>query len=316
MISPMGRTLGWATDAVAARARVMGVKSLREGAGPWLIRFEVSAEVVEVVLRVGEVDSAADHQQFGTEVAALKHAENHRLAAPRLIALDLDGDRAGVLAVLTTVLPGSSRIPLLPSENRMRRLGAAAAGLHAIEMAPQAGLPLRKRPLADVDFSEARRTTGTSALLTEAETRVSRTPAPEGKTVFVHGDLWQGNTMWIEDTFVGVLDWDAAGAGSYGVDLGSLRCDVAITFGLPAAEQVLEGWQEAIGRQADDLAYWDVIAALSTPTDMIEWLPTIHEQGRIDLNAQTLTDRRDAFLRTALDRLPPPRSPSTPDPAM
>jgi aminoglycoside phosphotransferase (APT) family kinase protein len=103
---------------------------------------------------------------------------------------------------------------------------------------------------------------------------------------------------------VGVLDWDSAGVGPYGIDLGSLRCDAAITFGLPAAERVLEGWQEAMGRQADDIAYWNAVAALSTPADMAEWLPAIHDQGRADLTSQTINNRRDAFLRTALDRFP------------
>jgi hypothetical protein len=36
---------------------------------------------------------------------------------------------------------------------------------------------------------------------------------------------------------------------------------------------------------------------------MAQWLPVAHAHGRIDLDAATLMDRRDAFLRTALERL-------------
>jgi hypothetical protein len=36
---------------------------------------------------------------------------------------------------------------------------------------------------------------------------------------------------------------------------------------------------------------------------MRHWLPVAHQHGRIDLDAATLNERRDAFLRAALDRL-------------
>jgi aminoglycoside phosphotransferase (APT) family kinase protein len=102
---------------------------------------------------------------------------------------------------------------------------------------------------------------------------------------------------------VGMVDWDAAGVGHPGVDLGTLRLDAAIMFGLPAAADVLEGWRQATGHQADAMAYWDLVAALTTPTDMAQWLPVAHAHGRVDLDAATLMDRRDAFLRAALDQL-------------
>jgi len=64
-------------------------------------------------------------------------------------------------------------------------------------------------------------------------------PLPQGPSVFVHGDLWQGNTLWNIYSFVGMIDWDAAGPGHPGIDLGTLRCDAAIVFGLPAAAEIL-----------------------------------------------------------------------------
>jgi aminoglycoside phosphotransferase (APT) family kinase protein len=117
----------------------------------------------------------------------------------------------------------------------------------------------------------------------------------------VHGDLWQGNTLWTGESCVGMVDWDAAGVGHPGIDLGTLRLDAAIMFGLPAAAVVLEGWRQAAGQEPDAMAYWDLVAALTTPTDMASWLPVAHDHGRVDLDAATLNHRRDAFLRAALD---------------
>ena len=54
----------------------------------------------------------------------------------------------------------------------------------------------------------------------------------------------------------------------------------------------IEGWEDEMGRKATDLAYWDALAALNTPAD----LDALDESfGR--------TDRRDAFLRAAVDQL-------------
>jgi hypothetical protein len=49
------------------------------------------------------------------------------------------------------------------------------------------------------------------------------------------------------------------------------------------------------------MAYWDLVAALTTPTDLATWLPVAHDHGRVDLDAATLNSRRDAFLQAALD---------------
>jgi len=112
---------------------------------------------------------------------------------------------------------------------------------------------------------------------------------PPHPTVLVHGDLWQGNTMWLDGSLVAIIDWDCAGVGHPGVDLGSLRCDVALFQGPEHADLVV--------------AYWDVVACLSTPPDVGEWLPNAVDQGRGDLDGPTLNARRDEFLKAALNRL-------------
>lgn len=52
-------------------------------------------------------------------------------------------------------------------------------------------------------------------------------------------------------------------------------------------------------RPAEDLAYWDLIAALSTAPDR-NWFPaTFIDQRRPDLTGEVLIDRRDTFLAAA-----------------
>jgi aminoglycoside phosphotransferase (APT) family kinase protein len=291
------RALEWAACAVGAP--VVDVKGLREGGSPWLVRF---GNGDSAILRLGEVGAPFVRQRFATEVAALRVAAEHSLVTSRLIANDLEGSDAGAVAILTTVLPGSSRIPRTPSPERLRALGAAAAALSAVEVGPRPGLPLLRHSMDtdEVDFSRGRRA---DALLAEAEDRLNGLPVPPGPTVFVHGDLWQGNVLWDGDVCTGLIDWEYAGVGHAGIDLGNLRCDAAMLTGPADADLILDGWQRASGREADDVAYWDVVAVLSTPVGLDKWLSPIHDQGRSDLSVHHVTERREAFLWAALGRL-------------
>jgi aminoglycoside phosphotransferase (APT) family kinase protein len=293
----MEPVLRWAASQIGVGARPVAVKGLRAGAGPWRLRIDRGGKVIEAVLRVGNPHS---RQLLATEAAALEFAEAHQLAAPRLLAVDLDGTTAGRPALLMTALAGTSTIPPVASVTRLRALGAAAATLHRVATGPRPDLPLRTRPLADVDFAAMRRAAGSSPLLEAAAERLNQVPMPQAETVLVHGDLWQGNTLWTGERWVGMVDWDAAGVGHPGIDLGTLRLDAAIMFGLPASAEILEGWQQATGQEANAMAYWDLVAALTTPPDMAQWLPVAHDHGRVDLDAPTLNTRRDAFLHTAL----------------
>jgi aminoglycoside phosphotransferase (APT) family kinase protein len=290
--------LRWAVRAADPEAEVVEVRGLRDGGSPWLLRLQRGGRTRGVVLRVGDGEEGT--AGLGTEVAALTLAAEHGLPAPRLLAADLAGDPP---AVLVEQVAGSSVIPPQRPPARLRTLGRTAAALHAVALAATAALPRRDRPIAVEDFAALRRRQPARPLLQEAEERLAALPPPEQAEVFVHGDLWQGNALWAGDTLAALIDWDCAGAGPPGVDVGSLRCDAAICFGVEAAEDIRDGWEEAAGRPLAGLPRWDAVAALSTPPDM-GWFPgAIAGQGRPDLTRELLVRRRDAFLRAALDRL-------------
>ena len=313
--------LEWAASVLGAK--VTAVEGLRDSGGsPWLLRLEGHAHLRAVVLKLGEPGQGREPGPCATAAAAMELVAECGGAAPRLLAVDADGSAAGEPALLTTVVPGSSRVPLVANPVRLRGLGAAAAAVHARPTDPRPALPRRSRSLEDMDFDALRRAHGLTPLFEEAERVFAATPAPAGGTVLVHGDLWQGNTMWDGDTLTGIIDWDAAGVGHFGVDLGPLRLDAAIFFGQPAADEVLAGWLEASRRHrqlaycdgdlTQTVAYWDLVAALCTPPDLVYWLPNFIEQGRTDLDAAVVNGRREVFLRTALDRLGPARAQGQP----
>jgi aminoglycoside phosphotransferase (APT) family kinase protein len=134
-------------------------------------------------------------------------------------------------------------------------------------MEPQAHLPHRPRPCA-VDDRAAERRRGlmpTTPLLQEADERLRSHVVPAATSVFVHGDVWGGNMLFEGDRCVALIDWKTAGVGDPGVDLGSLRMQMALQYGEDAPADVLEGWQLQAGRAATSVPYWDAVAALNTP---------------------------------------------------
>jgi Ser/Thr protein kinase RdoA (MazF antagonist) len=334
---PSEAVLRWAADAVGVGAKIVAVHGLHGGSRPWLLRIEHGGSTREVVLRAVVADPIGI-DFIATGAAALRIAEQYGLAAPRLIASDLDGRATGTAATLETAVPGSSASPAKVSVERLREAGATIARVHAVSLKPQPDLPLRIRPTQVDDRAMERRwatlyrassdsekptvvdalceltgwpadrarlvmsRTRSTSLLQLADDRVREIPRPQGETVFVHGDIWAGNMMWSGDTCVALIDWKLAGAGNPMVDLGELRMQIALQYGPAAPAHVLDGWQRESGREATDVPYWDAVAALNTPADLDDWVPGFDDRGR-PLGGPALTARRDAFLREALDRL-------------
>jgi aminoglycoside phosphotransferase (APT) family kinase protein len=238
-----------------------------------------------------------------TNARALQLAETYGLPAPRLIAADLDGSTSGTVATLETFLLGSSDVPRTASPARLREAGAAIARVHAFNHQIEPALPHRPRPCA-VDDRAAERRRGlmpTTPLLQKADEQVSSHRTQASEPVFLHGDVWAGNMLWDADRCVALIDWKTAGVGDPGVDLGSLRMQMALLYGQEAPSHVVEGWQEQAGRTATAVPYWDAVAALNTPTVMQGWLAFADDGSPLDASA--ITERRDTFLRTALDQL-------------
>jgi len=293
---PDAEVLDWASAVLGTEVTIL--RGLRHGGPPWLLR----AGDREVILRVAPAKRATE---TATEVAAMTCAarvSDTVLPVAELLGYDL-AERTGYGLVLTTRAPGTSMIPPEPDPERLRALGAAAARISSVELAPSPALPVRSRPIEAEDFAGMRRAHGASHLLRAAEAAVAAARPDNDHAGLVHGDLWYGNTLWDDSRLTAVLDWDCAGVGPAGIDLGSLRSDAAWCHGGEAADHILRGWEDEAGRPASDVAYWDAVAALASPPDM-GWFPTsMASQGRPDLTREVMLERRDAFLDAALSRL-------------
>ncbi len=145
--------LAWALTKVGAGARLVDVNALHDRPGPWWLRIDYDGTIRNAVLRVG----APHSPQLVAAAAALRLAAEHAIAAPRLLASELDGETLGVAAILETALPGSSALPPTVTPARLREAGAAIAKVHAVRLEPRPDLPLRVRPTQVDDRARNRR---------------------------------------------------------------------------------------------------------------------------------------------------------------
>ena len=282
----------WAAAQFGPDAAVIERTGLRDGGSPWSLLISSDDRTHRAILRVGDHD---DIETTRLERAAMIWAREHAIPVPAVLSAETSEP-----LLLIEPISGTSAIPVERSAARLEQMGAVAARIHA---APPPELPRRLRSIIGVDFAGLRRA-APDPLWTRAEAAIDGwvpEPAADG---FVHGDLWMGNTMWAaDDRLVAVIDWDCAGRGPAGVDLGSTRLDAATAYGDGAEVDVLRGWEREAGRPADDLARWDVVAALCTPPDMGWFATATQGQGRPDLVRELLVERRDAFLVRALAEL-------------
>jgi len=263
------------------------VRSLRDRHGPWLVETTAGRAVLRSV----------DAEPGLVEVRALRHATAHGVTAPAVIGSIAFSD---AMLLLIEAVDGDAQLPAERDEGRLRRFGVEAARIAALPV--DDSWPLRTTPIADVDFAALRRAQP-HPLLERGAAALEALPLPSADA-FVHGDLWQGNTLWHDGRLVAVIDWDHAGRGAAGLDLASARMDAAFLYGDGAEDAVLAGWEAEAGRACPDLAYWDLTAAVATPPDLAWFVPTtIADTGRDDLDRPTLVARRDGFLERALDRL-------------
>src|ERR671931_390146 len=157
---PSEQVLRWVAGVVGGM-RVVSIenasRSTHRPSGTFRLRVEgTSTGTSDLILKLSVPRWITDGMVI-TNARALRLAETHGLAGPRLIAADLDGRASGTVATLETFLSGSSDSPPMVSAARLREAGAAIARVNAIVLAPQADLPHRPRPIAVDDRATERR---------------------------------------------------------------------------------------------------------------------------------------------------------------
>ena len=120
------------------------------------------------------------------------------------------------------------------------------------------------------------------------------TDAPAGPDCFIHRDYHPGNTLWGDGRLTGVVDWTQGSWGSPAVDTAHMRWNLAVAYGLEAAERFLEYHRGLSPDTENDQHYWDLITVLDVLLDL----------DPSDLPPSWDLARLERYVKTVLERIP------------
>lgn len=195
------------------------------------------------------------------EARALELVQGLALPTPELLALDADGSRSDVPALVTTHLPG--RVDWTPADldGWLRSLARLLPPVHA-RTVPESVLPqyfsYRQESYEPPSWA-------TRPRVWRAAVEVFHRPDPPGPAVLVHRDFHPGNVLWHDGEVSALLDWQSASIGLPDVDVGHCRANLVRRFGLAVADRFTAMWEAEAGRRYDRWA--DVAAVIGMLDD-------------------------------------------------
>jgi hypothetical protein len=106
---------------------------------------------------------------------------------------------------------------------------------------------------------------------------------PDEPSAFIHRDYHPGNTLWDSGNLTAIVDWTTASWGSPSVDVAHMRANLAMSFGLDAAEAFLDVYRTVVGASYAHNPYWDLRVA-------VDFLPDLPSDGRPSEELERLDD--------------------------
>jgi aminoglycoside phosphotransferase (APT) family kinase protein len=235
-----------------------------------------------------------------SEFRALALAAEHEIPAPSPIWIDRIGlflERAIVMSFV------EGRIMFDPADalDWAAQLASALNSIHGIRTAPadQKLFP----ELGDDDSHYPRpevleqHPLGMELWARRVETVDSLQPVDP---VYVHHDFWSGNTLWIDDALVAVLDWEGGSISDPAIDVADCALDIRLLGLEQAAEHFVDVYRELSGRDLPNLRYWELLALSRPMPDIAIWVPAWQSMG-YEISVEEARLRHTALIAAALE---------------
>ena len=289
--------LDWVGRQVGAGAKVGEVTRLHGGITAAMDRIEVwyHDRLQSVVLRRWIGDRRHDHPD--TESNALEAVARHGIPAPRLIAVDPEGQFTGTPSVLMTVVDGEPNLAPTDLDDWIDQLAAMQVGIHRVPISEIDGWADQRRREGWFSADRQCNWIADEGLRADALAIASRPPVDE--SVFVHGDYQHFNVLWQDQKLTGVVDWPSAGVGLPGIDVGHCRLNLAVLFSAAAAESYLDRYQQLSGADLDVRAL--LRALLVWDEEWKKFIPT-QVNGRTTVDLDGMAGRVAETVRQTLRR--------------
>jgi aminoglycoside phosphotransferase (APT) family kinase protein len=302
MIDPVRRrppedTLRWAGESVGPGGRVTAVRRLVHGG--WHANHAITVvdrhgHVHRLVLRRwARPEWTIEDPDFTPEREAgvLELLAGAPIPVPRVVAADPDGAICDVPTLLLTRLHG--RPPGLPHDMDafVAQLAEALPAIHGVDGTARDRIPAYRRyydPSSVIPPSWSKR-----PVLWERAIEVGSTDPPDGRRCFIHRDYHPENTLWSRGRLSGIVDWTSGSWGPPAVDTAHMRWNLAVAYGLDAADEFLRRHRSLTSEALDDQHYWDLVTVLDV----------IPEGDRNDWSGVDLA-RLERYVESVLARMP------------
>src|SRR5699024_2320006 len=122
-------------------------------------------------------------------------------------------------------------------------------------------------------------------------------PAPKVAYRFIHRDFHPNNVLFENGNITGVVDWINACIGPLGVDVGHCRWNLAMMYGVKAADDFLEVYKANYPAFIYH-EYWDVVTLLDVLSDPIDVYEGWSLFGLTEVNKAVMIERMDCYMES------------------
>ena len=231
-----------------------------------------------IVRQHGATDLQHNPQIAADEFKLLQILHSVGLAAPKPYYFDQSGQIFSTPYVVIEFIEGAPAFNPTDPDDLMLQLATHLAQIHRVDATkldlaflPSLGKGFGPRP-AILDHT-----------LDEGQIRdrlESIWPiSPQNRASLLHGDFWPGNVLCRDGRIVAVIDWEDAKTGDPLADLANSRLEILWAFGRDAMHSFTQHYQALNSIDFNNLAYWDLCAALRPASKLAGWGLDAHTEA-------------------------------------
>ncbi|MCH7735308.1 MAG: phosphotransferase [Chloroflexi bacterium] len=292
---------------IAPGGRITSITRLRGGISCGMhgvnITEKSGAKLRIVVRRYNNYWAENDPDIASREFKTLELLAKTNVPAPWPIWFETSGDIFGAPTIVQSRLPGRADLAPADLDAWLDRLADALAALHRAEFDSAATAHLKSHPEQLARDLKREGLIRRCAKHPDGE-RVLRVldsswPAMPRQTL-IHTDYWPGNTVWSRGKLTGIVDWEMPALGEPAYDVAYCRQDLAMLFGLDAADRFLTHYEDVSGSRIEQPHFWDLLVATRAMGILSLWLPGYLDLGRTDITKPVMRHRFREFIQRAL----------------
>jgi aminoglycoside phosphotransferase (APT) family kinase protein len=118
--------------------------------------------------------------------------------------------------------------------------------------------------------------------------------------VYVHHDFWPGNTMWVDQRLVAVIDWEGGCLGDPALDVAYCVFDIRMLGLERAASHLIDTYRHLSRRPLPNLDYWYLQALACPLPDIAIWVPGWQSLG-FEISEDEARARHNSLIDDFLD---------------